>query len=256
LLKHYDSIIFDGGNGNGHAINDGAAHIGDNLLYPALKSKPASFDVALSSMLGFYDLGHKAKVKSSLKIVSATHRKDTRKYYVELYRKLVVEFTSHELDPRGDDDADEGQIEEFASQNLSPQSKDVQQKVNPWYNKPDALMDALGITEENIFLVPYSEHIAQERTVSLKRKDVGMPALLAYMRILVRIFQMEVEDEATKYAAIDTLFFTKADGTPLQPSKEEVRHRAFHAWIGTYDDPKAALLDLAFEVQPGAPAPS
>lgn len=186
LLWRFDSIVTDGGNGIAHSTQNGAAYVCDNLLFPALATKPSSFEIAMSTMLGFYDLGHTQKVRDGLKIVSATGRKATRKEYVEHYRELIYKFASNENDPRGGDD--EVQV------------------PNIWYNRGDELMEALGIREENFFLVPTDKHIKEERVVTLKREFVSMPTLIAYMRILVRVFQMSVPDEQEKIKAIDDLF--------------------------------------------------
>jgi hypothetical protein len=210
LLKRFDSVVSDGGNGNAHPTQNGAAYVGDVLLFPALDTKRSSFGTAMTTMLGFYDLGHKAKVRDSLKIVSATGRKRTRQEYVDHYRQLINEFASNEMDPRGDDD--EVQV------------------ANPWFNRGDDLMEALGIREENFFLVPASEHIAAERVVTLKREYIGMPALIAYMRILVRVFQMSVPDEQEKMADIQHLFKDTQEGdgniTTLTQEEEAARLRA------------------------------
>lgn len=182
LFKRFDAVVNDGGNGIAHPIINGSASVGDVLLFPALATKPSSFRTAMTTMLGFYDLGHKDKVRNGLKVVSATGRKRTRKEFVDHYRQLIEKFASYEMDPRGDDD-----------------EKRVR---NPWFNKSEELMAALGICEENIFLVPESKHIRLERVVTLKREYVGMPALIAYMRILVRVFQMSVPSEEQKRVVI------------------------------------------------------
>jgi len=193
LLWRFDSVVTDGGNGIAHSTQNGAAYVCDSLLFPALATKPSSFEIAMSTMLGFHDLGHEEKVKNGLKIVSATGRKATRKEYVEHYRELIYKFASNEFDPRGGDN--EAQV------------------PNIWYNRGDELMETLGIREENFFLVPVDKHIKQERVVTLNREFVAMSTLIAYMRILVRIFQMSVPDEEAKVAAIEKLF--EASGAPV-----------------------------------------
>jgi MinD-like ATPase involved in chromosome partitioning or flagellar assembly len=226
LFKRFDAVVNDGGNGIAHPIINGSASVGDVLLFPALATKPSSFRTAMTTMLGFYDLGHKDKVRNGLKVVSATGRKRTRKEFVDHYRQLIEKFASYEMDPRGDDD-----------------EKRVR---NPWFNKSEELMAALGICEENIFLVPESKHIRLERVVTLKREYVGMPALIAYMRILVRVFQMSVPSEEQKRVVIKQFLNTSqtegGDAGTLTEAEETAQTRA--RLIELEGSPEMAAVNL------------
>lgn len=200
LLKTiYHSIVADTGNGNEHAVNEGSLLEADVIIASALAEKPESIGTALTTLLAFYELGHHRKVRDALKVINATRAEHTKEKFLQMFKEAAAAI-----------------IEQRSKATQKPQEDEA-------LADPAAMLETLGITEENIFLVPYSKYIAENGVVSLRPEDTGLPTLDAYADILKRVFEMQVPDAENKQAEIERRLAARNEPpTTATPSNQEM----------------------------------
>jgi MinD-like ATPase involved in chromosome partitioning or flagellar assembly len=220
----FHSIVADTGNGNEHAVNEGSFLMADAVAVSIMADKPESFETALTTLLAFFQLGHTDKVKNALKVINATRAGDTKEKFMHMFR-AAAEAITIQRDPLA----------------ATPEGT---------FSNPDELLEALGVTMDNIYPVPFSEYIHRNGIVSLRPEDTGLATLDAYADILLQIFTMEVPDKKTKKEEINRRLLERGEveeiDTISEPAKLEEEMRRLRAkLVGFHDgDIEKAILSL------------
>jgi hypothetical protein len=194
LKAAYYSVVLDTGNGNDHPINEGSMFATDVAGFTVMADQLDQIMPSIITMIEFASLGHQAKVFAAPKIICATFKGDTVQKFFELFKEKAWEhlegnswsYTSPWGDPVPDKAEDQSE-EEWHMQLVSQ------------------LLEDHGITEAKIFLVPYSEYIHRNGVVSLMRRATGMPALIAYARIVLYMLEVEVPSIKDKKRHIEKI---------------------------------------------------
>jgi hypothetical protein len=165
FLGNVHSGVLDTGNGNEHPANEGSFQVADVALFAALAPKPESFEGVVSSMEAYYQLGYTEKVRSSYIVISATGKKDTKEKFYKMLQNLVTEL-------------------------LPEKSSSTEAR--------DKKMEELGITLENIFLIPFSQYIQGDiydtvvPAVDMDPRVTGIDTLIAFAELAIAIFLRDV----------------------------------------------------------------
>jgi MinD-like ATPase involved in chromosome partitioning or flagellar assembly len=165
-LKSYGghSMVGDCGNGNDAPTNIGMATVATNLIIPLMEDDPQSYKDALATMWEHILMGREDKVLNALIVVNATKPGCTK---ADIMRKLT-EATSDlwVKGTREDPDAE------------------AKHKIK---------LGDFDLTEDRIFLVPFSQYIKDRRPASADSKKIGIKTLIAYLEILVAIFSQYIK---------------------------------------------------------------
>lgn len=202
LKDAYNAVFCDTGNGNAHPINEGAMFSCDVAGFTLMADKKDQFLPLLDTLIEFAKLGHHEKVKAAPKIICATRKDDKPSKFLERFRVSVEEYLGSEsmkwcyVSPGTDMDRIIDYRTDLKDVEAQKAAVDAQKA-----SMVEQLMVDHGITENNIFMVPFSAYIHTNGITSLKRRNTGMPALIAYARILKHMLEIPVPtiDEKKQY---------------------------------------------------------
>lgn len=157
VFQDCHSLVYDTGNGNGHVANRGAVQMADVLLVSILADNTDSYDAAITTLEAYYQLGYQELVRESLLVFSATRWRHSKERLLVSLRKAVLKRVAGDID------------------------------------QCDVLMKQLGITEDNIHMIPYSSFIKKHNTiVTLNPRDIGIRTLFAMYQLAITIFKRQV----------------------------------------------------------------
>lgn len=151
------SIFNDTGNGRGHVANRAAVQMADILMVPILAGDSDSFDSAITTLKAYRSLGYGDLVRESLLVVSGTRSHHSKS-------RLLATLTAAAL-----------------------------KTVDGDTTRAETLMEQLGITEANIFMIPYSRFIRRHNdVVTLNPRDIGIRTLVAMSQLAIALYSRPV----------------------------------------------------------------
>lgn len=227
------SGVLDTGNGNEHPANEGSFQVADFALFSAWAPKPDSFEGLVSSMDAYYKLGYAEKVHSSYIVISATSKKDTKEKFYKMLQNLVAELVKEE-------------------QPGATIARDLK-------------MDELGITVENIFLIPFSQYIQGDSSdtivpaVDMDPAVTGVDTLIAFAELAIAIFLSEVpsrkenqlfnlrlnsEKKSNTAEATDITINSESASDLSSEEKELVKRKLIHQLVSLSGSIEKAGVDL------------
>lgn len=210
------SGVLDTGNGNEHSANEGSFQFADVALFSAWAPKADSFEGLVSSMDAYYKLGYEDKVRSSYIVISATDKKDTKDKFYKMLENLVGEL--------------------------------VEDEPGSTVNR-DRKMKELGITHDNMFLIPFSEYIQGSVTgtvvpaVDMDPRVTGVDTLIAFAELALAIFLREVpsRDENQKF---NDILNARKKNESASSSLDERKKKAIQELVELSGSPQAAGMDI------------
>lgn len=186
LKDAYHGVFCDTGNGNDHPINEGALFASDVAGFTLIAGKKDQYEPFVATLMEFAKLGHYTKVQAAPKIICSTKKGDKPEQFVAQLQTFVERHLARQkwtyTSP------------ESGTQHTIADEEDIEQQSH----MVDLVMNDLGIVEDNIFMIPFSPYIEDNGVTSIKRRATGMPALIAYARILKRMLEIPVPSPEEK----------------------------------------------------------
>lgn len=159
--KAFHSLYLDNGNGFSDVTNMGCLHSANALIFSALSDKPSSFEGLIITMIKYIELGFEAKVLNGFIVINATSPNETKQMYIDRIAETLRNHPPRRIfDPRT-------QITE-----------DVEWTIRD-----------LGISEDRLFLVPFSQHIKDDKVISTEPEVIGYDTYEAFLDILIAMFR-------------------------------------------------------------------
>jgi hypothetical protein len=80
------------------------------------------------------------------------------------------------------------------------------------------LLDDLGVTKDNIFLIPFSKHIANNGVASVERSKIGILALMAYSELLLHLMKLPAPTLEEKKARFEATMSQRGEDQMRRPT--------------------------------------
>ncbi|HET8883926.1 MAG TPA: hypothetical protein VFM68_00460 [Candidatus Saccharimonadales bacterium] len=200
VKKNLHSLVLDTGNGNAHPANEGSFREADIVVNTAIVGNPDSFEGVVTTRSAYYTLGYEDKVRRSFIVISGTRKGDTQEKFYKILQMHVAKLVT----------------EESASVTTAR----------------DKMMDDLGITLDNIRLIPYSKYIDGNDSmnaippVDLDPQVTGIDTLISVAELAVEIFEEEVPSKNDKNLANEKVDVVKAEKQEQERLQEVAEYRA------------------------------
>jgi Mrp family chromosome partitioning ATPase len=161
LMQSFHSLVNDGGNGNKHPGNEGAAIAATDLVFPAMAGDQQSFERVLSTMTNFLDPVFEDKVKSSFIAVNATRPTDTLDDIMEMLKQAVAK--------------------------LNKEKRDLSDTQLQYLPEGEFTLDTFGIGPERVSMLHFDPYIAAKKPAHAL--SLHIDTRIAYLKLLVNIFR-------------------------------------------------------------------
>jgi MinD-like ATPase involved in chromosome partitioning or flagellar assembly len=168
--KTFHTVYIDNGNGFADVTNLGCVESANALIFSALTDKPTSFAGLIITMNKYIELGFGAKVKNGFIVINATKPGDTKEMYIDRLQKELTQL--------------------YPTRKVTNHETQVTHEV-------DRTISEFGITEDRLFLVPFSQHIRDDKVISTDPTVIGYDTYESFLDILIAIFKQNA-----KYAPI------------------------------------------------------
>lgn len=194
--QHY-ATFGDTGNGMGitKAANTGLLLKSHVILFPLVADNYSTYQPLLTTMLDMYRDGHTEKLKKYSRIViNATGTDYTLDHFFEKMLGHAADMTS----------GDKGEASDYAE----------------WKDNPVQLLIDLGFdyneeegsfTGKGIFMIPYSQWIAENKVISILPEDIGQETLAAGLEILFECLTMDIQTDKEMYDEIERVLAMVAE---------------------------------------------
>jgi len=157
----FPPTYIDSGNDFNDVSNIGSAMVANAMIFVALADKPVSFEHLVETMVTYQDMGFGAKVNNGFVVINATNPKDTKRDYL---KKIAAEL------PR------------FPKKGVYNEQTGMTSNV-------ERRLEDLGITEERLFLIPFSAHIKEDRVISTDPNVIGLGTYEAYLDLIIAVYR-------------------------------------------------------------------
>lgn len=165
--KYRKLIGIDTGNGMSHEANIAAMEIADALLFVGLWSDTEALGGIGDTIWGYFRRKFFLKISQRGFVVIVGVPPKVKKEQV--YKRLGEEI--------------------FKALHHEPEKvTDVAERAR----LADNYLRYLCITPERLFIIPYSKHVATRQLISGKTKIIGLAAKVAYMELMVSIYELEI----------------------------------------------------------------
>jgi MinD-like ATPase involved in chromosome partitioning or flagellar assembly len=216
LFSHYSNVFCDTGNGDLTPIHEGNLFAVDTCVFPVMADKDDNYKPSLMTMIQMHKAGHTRLVVSMPKVVNATNPKDSKDKYLAKYRdgaRKILEDSGWRYErimpdtdkplptrPKKTEQSSEEQLAEYR-----------EALVN-------RLLDDLGVTKDNIFLIPFSKHIANNGVASVERSKIGILALMAYSELLLHLMKLPAPTLEEKKARFEATMSQRGEDQMRRPT--------------------------------------
>lgn len=165
--KYRKLIGIDTGNGMSHAANVAAMEVADALLFVGHWSDKEALGGVGDTIWGYFRRKFFLKIsqRGFVVIVGVPSKVSKEQVYKRLGEEIFQALHS-------DHEKVKDQVERA--------------------RLIDEYMRSLCITPERMFIIPYSKHIANRQLISGKTKIIGLDAKVAYMELMVSIYEIEI----------------------------------------------------------------
>lgn len=148
----------------GNGLNDpstiGSAMMATNMNFAAVADRPQSFVHLVETMIEYQNMGFGDKVRNGFIVINGTHPDATPKYYLETIARVLAGF---------------------------PHRNVYNEATGVYADVPRTLAD-LGIVEERIFLIPFSQHIKDNKVISTDKDVIGLGTYEAHLDKIIAIY--------------------------------------------------------------------
>ena len=159
--KAFPPLYIDSGNGFSDVPVIGSAMVANVMFFVALSEKHSSFEHVVETMIRYQDMGFAAKVNNGFLVINATKPGDTKRFYLD---KIAAELTK------------------FPKRDVYNEQTGVTSNV-------ERRLEDLGITEERLFLIPFSPHIKEDGVISTDQNVIGLDTYEAYLDLLIAAYR-------------------------------------------------------------------
>lgn len=163
--KSFPATYFDIGNGVGDVSNVGSALVANVILFSAYTGKESSFGALVETMIQYQDMNFEDKVNNSFIVINGTQPGETAEDYMKKLAAELVKF------PRKGVHNEQTHVTETLERRLGD----------------------LGITEDRVFLIPYSDHIQKDSPISVDPEVIGYDTYEAYLDLLIAVYLQDNE---------------------------------------------------------------
>lgn len=216
LFSHYSNVFCDTGNGDLTPIHEGNLFAVDTCVFPVMADKDDNYKPSLMTKIQMFKAGHTRLVVSMPKVVNATNPKDSKDKYLAKYRdgarkiledngwryERIMPDTDKPLPtkPKKTEQSSEEQLAEYHEALIN------------------RLLDDLGVTKDNIFLIPFSKHIANNGVASVERSKICILALMAYSELLLHLMKLPAPTLEEKKARFEATMSQRGEDQMRRPT--------------------------------------
>jgi hypothetical protein len=174
--KHRKLIGIDTGNGMSHPANVAAMEVADALLFVGLWSDKEALGGIGDTIWGYF----------------------RRKFFYKISQRGFSVIVG--VPPKMTKDRVFQRLGEEIFQALHADHEKVTDPTERT-RLIDEYMRNLCITPDRLFIIPYSKHIAARQLISGKTKIIGLAAKVAYMELMVAIYEIEIRKDKMEESA-------------------------------------------------------
>jgi len=172
----FHSTYLDNGNGFSDIPNIGCIESANAVVFSALADKPSSLEGLVTTMDRYIDLQFEQKVYNGFVVINATQPGDTKQMYVDKLAACMKKQPSRLVTRNG--------VTETVERDLSE----------------------LKLTMDRIFMIPFSQHIRDDKVISTDPAVIGYDTYEAFLDILIAMFERN-----TKYSVRNLRHIASSD---------------------------------------------
>jgi|GEM_PF-4072687 len=174
IKRFSHSVFIDTGNGMSHASHTAAVDAGDVLVFPASWKDDDDIAGIQETVHGYINRGYGPKLRQrAFYMVYGCPNLKKETIYERFCERVFAAYVAANFKGTS-----------FA-------------EMDPTYRKQKAreYADNLGITIDRLYLVPWSDYIAQKHVASAKISTVGTPTSLAIIQVLDDIYALNIDTD-------------------------------------------------------------